>query len=108
MLVFFLSTVGLGRRQVQITKDDALFSQGDLADAIFYLQKGRVKHTVVSSSGKEATIAIFDAGSFIGEEALAIAGGLRIATCTAMSACSCLKIERDEMVRVMHAEHAFS
>ncbi|HUY82772.1 MAG TPA: Crp/Fnr family transcriptional regulator [Acidobacteriaceae bacterium] len=104
----FLASAGLGRRVVQLKKDEVFFSQGDAADSVFYLQKGRAKLTVVSSSGKEATIAILAVGDFIGEESLASVGGLRMATSTALTACKCLKIERGEMVKVMHEEHELS
>lgn len=104
----FLATAGLGRRGVELKKGEALYSQGQVADSVFYLQKGRAKLTVVSSSGKGATIAIFNAGDFIGEESLASVGGLRMATATALTACKLLKIERGEMIRVMHEEHALS
>jgi CRP-like cAMP-binding protein len=87
---------------------DALFSQGDPADSIFYLEKGRAKLTIVSQGGKEATITLLDAGEFVGEESLAAGGELRLASATAITACTALKIERDEMLLVMHEEHAFS
>jgi CRP-like cAMP-binding protein len=79
-----------------------------IADSVFYLQKGRAKLTVVSKNGKEATITLLSTGDFVGEESLAGAVGLRLATATAISACTALKIERQEMIRVMHEEHAFS
>jgi CRP-like cAMP-binding protein len=84
------------------------FSQGDPADSVFYLQNGRAKVTVVSPAGKEATITLLSAGDFVGEEALATVAGLRLATATAITACTTLKISRDEMIRVMHVEHSFS
>jgi CRP-like cAMP-binding protein len=84
------------------------FSQGEPADSIFYLQKGRAKITVVSHAGKEATLTLLSAGDFIGEEALAAAPGLRLATATATSECTALKIDRQEMIRAMHEEHDFS
>ncbi len=86
----------------------AFFSQGDRADSIFYLQKGRVQLTVVSKAGKEAIITLLSDGDFIGEESIAAVVGLRLATATAITACTALKIEREEMLRVMHAEHSFS
>ena len=104
----FLSSAGLGRKIVQLKPKQAFFSQGNPADAVFYLQKGRAKLTVVSKSGKEATVTLCSAGDFVGEESLATVGGLRMATATAISACTALRIERGEMVRVMHEEHAFS
>jgi CRP/FNR family transcriptional regulator, cyclic AMP receptor protein len=104
----FLAHAGLGRTIVQLKPKQAFFSQGGTADSIFYLQSGRAKLTVFSEQGKEATISLFTVGDFIGEESLASIGGLRLATVTAITACRALKIDRDEMVRVMHEEHTFS
>lgn len=104
----FLASAGLGRRVIQFAAKEAFFSQGDPADAVFYLQQGRAKVTVVSTSGKEATIALVSAGEFVGEGALAATAGLRLSTATAITACTALKIGRDEMVRVMHEENSFS
>jgi len=104
----FLAKAGLGRSIVQLKPKQAFFSQGDPADSIFYLQSGRAKLTVVSKNGKEATITLFAAGDFVGEESLATVRGLRLATATAITACAALKIGIKEMVRVMHEEHAFS
>ena len=106
--VAFLAHAGLGRRIIQFAPKDAFFSQGDPADSIFYLQKGRAKITVVSTSGKEATIMLLAAGDFVGEEALAAMPGLRLATATAMTSCTALRISRGEMIHVMHEEHSFS
>jgi CRP/FNR family cyclic AMP-dependent transcriptional regulator len=104
----FLASAGLGRRIIQLAPKDSFFSQGDPADSVFYLQKGRAKLTVVSAAGKEATITLFSEGDFVGEEALAAVAGLRLATATAITACTALKIRREEMIRVMHEEHEFS
>jgi CRP-like cAMP-binding protein len=104
----FLSQAGLGRKIVRLKKKEEFFSQGDAADCIFYLQSGRAKLTVISKEGKEATIALLVAGSFVGEESMAGLPGLRMATATAITPCAALKIERAEMIRVMHEEHAFS
>ena len=104
----FLARAGLGRRVVQLAPKDAFFSQGDSADSIFYLQKGRAKVTVVSASGKEATITLLAPGDFVGEEALAAMTGLRLATATAVTACAALRIGREEMIHVMHEEHSLS
>ena len=104
----FLASTGLGRRIVQLAPEKTFFSQGDPADAVFYLQKGRVKVTVVSSTGKEATITLLADGDFVGEEALATVAGARLATATAITACTALKIRRDEMIRAMHGEPGFS
>jgi CRP/FNR family transcriptional regulator, cyclic AMP receptor protein len=104
----FLERSGLSQRTVQLAPKDPFFSQGEPAEFIFYLQKGRGKVTVVSSSGKEATIALLSAGDFVGEEALAAVPGLRLATASATTACTALKITREEMIRTMHEEHDFS
>ena len=98
----FLANAGLGRRIVQVKAKGVFFSQGKPADCVFYLQTGRAKLTVVSRAGKEATIALLSAGEFIGEESIAGAAGLRMAT--AITACTALKIERVEMIRVMHKQ----
>jgi len=104
----FLAKAGFGRRMVRLKPNQVFFSQGNPADSVFYLQKGRAKITVLSEKGKEATITLLSAGEFIGEESIAGAVGLRLATATAVTACTALKIERAEMIRVMHEEHAFS
>ncbi|WP_254062388.1 Crp/Fnr family transcriptional regulator [Acidobacterium sp. S8] len=104
----FLAKTGLGRRIVKLKPKQVFFSQGNPADSVFYLQKGRAKITVVSERGKEATITLLSSGDFVGEESIAGAVGLRMATATAITACTGLKIERAEMIRVMHEEHAFS
>jgi len=104
----FLANAGLGRRIIQLTPREAFYSQGDPADSVFYLQRGRAKITVVSSLGKEATISLVSAGDFVGEEALASVPGLRLSTATAITACAALKIGREEMTRAMHEEHEFS
>ena len=106
--VDFLAKAGLGRRIVELKPNEAFFSQDHHANSIFYLQKGRAKLTVVSKNGKEATISLLSVGDFVGEESLASVGGRRLATATAITACTALRIERHEMVRVMHEEHSFS
>ena len=107
-LAAFLATAGIGRRIVQLKPKQAFFSQGGVADSIFYLQTGRAKLTVVSHDGKEATIALIPAGEFVGEESLASVGGVHMATATAITACAALRIEREEMIRVMHQENSLS
>lgn len=87
---------------------ETFFSQGDPANTVFYLQKGRAKLTVVSQKGKEATITLLSAGDFVGEESLASIPGLRLATASAVNTCTALKVTRDEMARVMHDEPAFA
>ena len=104
----FLTSTGLGRKIVQLKPKQTFFSQGNPADSIFYLQKGSAKLTVVSQAGKEATITLLAAGDFVGEESIAAVAGLRMATATAVTACTALKIEREEMIRVMRQEHSFS
>ena len=106
--ITFLANAGLGRRIVQMKPKSAFFSQGNDADSVFYLQKGRAKLTVVSKAGKEATITLLSSGDFIGEESIAAVAGRHMATATAVTACTALKIERKEMIRVMHEEHSFS
>ena len=107
-LAAFLEEAGVGRRVVQLKPKQIFFSQGSSADSIFYLRAGRAKLTVVSHEGKEATIALLPAGEFIGEESLASVGGLHLATASAITACTALKIEREEMIRMMHQEHSLS
>ncbi|MGC2297813.1 MAG: Crp/Fnr family transcriptional regulator [Acidobacteriaceae bacterium] len=104
----FLASAGLGRRIVQLKPKQTFFAQGNTADSIFYLQKGRAKLTVVSKTGKEATITLLTTGDFVGEESLTAVAGPRLATATAITNCTALKIERAEMIRVVHEEHAFS
>jgi len=104
----FLAHAGLGRRIVQIKAKHVFFSQGSVADCVFYLQAGRAKLTAVSQSGKEATITLLQAGEFVGEESIAGPVGLRMTTATAITACVLLKIEREEMIRVLQEEHALS
>ena len=104
----FLANAGLGRKIVQLEPEDIFFSQGDSANAIFYLQIGKAKLTVISQNGKQATITLLSAGDFVGEESLASIPGLRLATASAVSSCAALKITRKEMTRVMHDETAFA
>src|SRR5579864_7771434 len=103
----FLTKVGEGRTIADYSKNQVVFSQEDRADAIFYIQRGKVKLTVVSNAGKEAVIAILGVGDFLGEGCLA-AQPLRIATATAISECSVVRLERTAMIRVLHDEPAFS
>ena len=106
--VAFLASAGFGRRVVRLEPKEFFFSQGDPADSVFYLQEGRAKVTVVSRIGKEATIALLTPHTFVGEEALSALPGLRLASATAITVCTALKITREEMIRVMHEEHEFS
>jgi CRP-like cAMP-binding protein len=104
----FLASVGLGRRIVQLAPKEAFFSQGDPADSIFYLQNGRARITVVSAAGKEATIAVLADGDFVGEESLAAVTGLRLASASAITACTALRISREEMIRAMHEQQSLT
>jgi CRP-like cAMP-binding protein len=104
----FLAQAGQGRRIVQFKPKQAIFTQGNQADSVYYLQVGRAKLTVISKVGKEATITLLGPGDFVGEESIAGTPGLRMATATAISNCTALRIERAEMLRVMHEERAFS
>jgi len=104
----FLANAGLGRTIIELKPKQTFFCQGDTADSVFYLQKGRARVTVVSQRGKEATITLLSAGEFVGEESLAAIVGLHMATATALNTCTALKISRNEMIRVMHDEPAFA
>jgi CRP/FNR family transcriptional regulator, cyclic AMP receptor protein len=104
----FLANPGLGRTIIELKPKETFFCQGDKADSVFYLQKGRARVTVVSQRGKEATITLLSACDFVGEESLAAIVGLRMATATAVNSCRALKITRNEMIRVMHDEPAFA
>ena len=104
----FLTQSGLKREVVGLKPKATLFSQGDAADSVFYIQSGRVKLTVTSQSGKEATIAILSVGDFVGEDSIAETDGFRGATATAVTLSTVLKIRRTEMLRAVHEEHAFS
>jgi len=104
----FLTCAGIGRRVVHCDPKCTLFSQGDSADSVFYIQSGRLKVTVVSATGKEATITLLSAGDFIGENSLTGAVENRLVTVTAITPSYAMKITRSEMIRVMHDEHAFS
>lgn len=104
----FLRNAGLGRRVIKVRAKGLFFSQGQPADHVFFLQSGRAKLTVISGSGKEATITFLGPGDFIGEASAAAVAGLHMATASAVTSCVATKIQRKEMLRVMHEEHAFS
>lgn len=103
----FLQQTGIGRVILEVPKKKRIFSQDDAGDAVFYIQEGRVKLCVVSSSGKEATVALLGPGDFLGEECIAGVRSVRLASAIAMTDCTVLRIERKEMMRVIHEEHAF-
>ena len=103
----FLDSVGASRRVVEFRKKQAIFSQGEAADSVMYVQKGSVKLTVVNESGKEAVVAIFGSGDFFGEGGMA-GQTIRMGTATAVVPTTILIIGKDEMIRVLHAEQELS
>jgi CRP/FNR family cyclic AMP-dependent transcriptional regulator len=103
----FLATIGDGRKILSVPKKHAIFAQGDRADSIFYIQTGKVKLTVVSQAGKEATIAIISEKNFFGEGSLA-GQVLRMGSAEAMTDCDLLRVEKKAMMDALHREHAFS
>jgi CRP/FNR family cyclic AMP-dependent transcriptional regulator len=103
----FLAKVGKGRTLADYRKNQRIFSQGDPADAIFYIQTGKVKLTVVSKQGKEAVVAILGADDFFGEGCLA-GQALRMASAAGMSDCSIMRLEKPGVVRLLSDEPAFS
>jgi CRP/FNR family transcriptional regulator, cyclic AMP receptor protein len=103
----FLARIGKGRTMSKHQKNETIFAQGDAADAVFYIQKGRVKITVVSKQGKEAVVAILTAGDFFGEGCLA-GQTQRTATVTAMTDCAITRVNKAAMIDVLRNESAFS
>jgi CRP/FNR family cyclic AMP-dependent transcriptional regulator len=103
----FLATIGTGRKLLTVPGKRSVFTQGDSADSVFYIQKGKVRLTVVSKIGKEATIGILSEGSFFGEGALA-GQLLRMGSATAMGDCELLRVDKKAMMDALHREHAFS
>jgi CRP/FNR family cyclic AMP-dependent transcriptional regulator len=104
----YLAAAGVVPTIIRVKIKHVFFSQGGHANSIFYLESGRAKLIVVSKRGKEATVSLMGPGDFIGEESLAGALGLRTATAVAITACTALKLNRDEMVRLLHEKHEFS
>ena len=103
----FLAKIGEGRSIGEYRKDRIVFAQGDPADAVFYIQKGKVKVTVKSEQGKEAVVAIQGPDEFCGEGCLA-GQPRRMATAMAMTECEIMRLEKPAMIRVLHEEPAFS
>ena len=103
----FLATIGEGRTVVAYVRKDTIFKQGDAADSVFYIQEGKVSLSVVSKSGKEATLGILSEGDFFGEGSLA-GQHLRMGSANAMSDCEILRIDKKAMMLALHREHAFS
>jgi len=103
----FLATIGEGRKSVLFQRKQRIFAQGDPNDAVFYIQTGKAKLTVVSKTGKEATIGILTDGDFFGEASLA-GQTLRMCSATAMTDCAVLRIDKKTMMEALHREHEFS
>src|SRR5208337_4511443 len=103
----FLATIGAGRKVVAFPRKQTIFAQGDAADSVFYIQEGKVRLTVVSKVGKEATLGILSEGEFFGEGGLA-GQPLRMGSATAMTDCELLCIDKKAMMEALHREHEFS
>jgi CRP-like cAMP-binding protein len=103
----FLAKAGVGRTVAAFPKAGVIFTQGEVADAVFYIQKGKIKLTVVSTQGKEAVVAVLGVGEFCGEGCLA-GQSRRMATASAMSDCEIMRLEKPAMLRVLQAEPRFS
>ncbi|MEO6307285.1 MAG: Crp/Fnr family transcriptional regulator [Nitrospiraceae bacterium] len=103
----FLTKIGRGGTSPTSSKKQVLFSQGDAAEAVFFIQEGKVKLTVVSQQGKEAIVAILEQGSFFGESCLA-GQTVRMSTATALENSSIVRIDKDAMIRVLHEEPTFA
>jgi len=106
--VAFLANAGPGRTIIDLKPQEALFCQGEPADSVFYLQNGQARLTVVSEDGREATITLLSEGEFVGEHSMVHVGARRLSTATSITTCRALKIERREMLRVMHEESTLS
>jgi len=104
----FLAKAGLRRKVVHLEKGEVIYAQGDPADALYYVKKGRLRVTVNSSRGKEATLTLVGVGEFAGENCMISAHPVRLATATAMEECELLRISKAEMVRVLHEEQELS
>jgi len=103
----FLAKAGIGRTLSNYRKNQKIFSQGDPADAVFYIQKGKAKITIVSGLGKEAVVAILGKDEFFGEGCLA-GQPLRIATAVAIADCEIMRIEKTALIRTLQDQPAFS
>lgn len=103
----FLNKVSSGKTTLTSPRKHTIFSQGDAAEAVFYIQAGKVKLTVVSQQGKEAVVAILEEGAFLGESCLA-GQTVRTATATALEDSTIVRIDKETMIRVLHEEPAFA
>jgi CRP/FNR family transcriptional regulator, cyclic AMP receptor protein len=104
----FLTKAGLGRNVVTLRKGELVYAQGDLADAIFYVRRGRLRITVTSKKGKEATISLVGAGEFLGEDSIASGRVVRLSAATAMTGCTLIRIGKAQMVSALGQEHSLS
>jgi CRP/FNR family transcriptional regulator, cyclic AMP receptor protein len=104
----FLQQIGAGRTLQQFKKRQVIFSQGEAADAVYFIQQGRVRLSLVSKSGKEAILALMGAGDFLGEECVSASQPRRFTTATALSEITLLKIKKRTMLNVLKTEHKFS
>jgi len=103
----FLATIGDGRRNLSFAKNEVIFAQGDAADAVFYVQRGKVKLTVVSPSGREATLGLLDTQNYFGEGSLA-GQSVRMGSASAMTDCEVQRIDKRAMIEALHREPTFS
>ncbi len=103
----FLATIGEGRKLLTVSAKRQIFAQGEAADSVYYIQKGKVRLTVVSKVGKEATIGILNQGSFFGEGALA-GQVLRMGSAAAMGDCELLRVDKKAMMEALHRQHSLS
>jgi len=103
----FLATIGDGRKNMSVGRKQGIFAQGDDADAVYYIQTGKVKLSVVSKTGREATIGMLREGNFFGEGALA-GQALRMGSASAITDCDLMRVDKKAMMQALHREHAFS
>src|ERR1700684_1428551 len=103
----FLDSAGVARKVTEVRRKETIFSQGDICKDVVYIQEGGVRLAAVNEAGKEAVVAILGPGNFFGEGCLA-GQPIRIGTATAVTPTTALVIEKKEMIRVLHSEHAFS
>jgi CRP/FNR family transcriptional regulator, cyclic AMP receptor protein len=104
----YLATAGTGKTIIRLKAKQIFSSQGDRADCLFYLRMGQAKLTIVSKGGEEATVTLLAPGDFFGEKCMAGPSELRTTSATAITVCVVLKIASEELIRVLHEEHAFS
>lgn len=103
----FLESAGVSKKIVDYRRNTVIFAQGDACDSVMYIQKGAVKLSVLSKTGREAVVAILGVGDFFGEGCLA-GQPIRMGSATAVTDCTVLRVEKERMVRVLHKQHALS